>query len=194
MIVALLALAIAQPTIALPGLASSSPAKAGSLKCKTQTIDRFRTFSQKVWRLVLWKRGKPKRRSSAIRAQRRRLKCARSPGHLRAMQRTWKRDRRRYLAHRADMLAHQDYLSYLEAITPPGLAVLETIAACESGGDPGVVSASGSYRGKFQFDYGTWESVGGTGDPAAASEREQDERAAALYRARGSSPWPVCGV
>jgi hypothetical protein len=35
--------------------------------------------------------------------------------------------------------------------------------------------------------------MGGTGDPAAAPESEQDQRAAALLAARGTSPWPVCG-
>jgi soluble lytic murein transglycosylase-like protein len=72
-------------------------------------------------------------------------------------------------------------------------ATLDAIGACESGGDPTAVSADGSYRGKYQFDYGTWESVGGSGDPAAASEPEQDYRAALLYERSGSSPWPVCG-
>lgn len=70
---------------------------------------------------------------------------------------------------------------------------LTAIASCESGGDPGAVSSGGTYRGKYQFDYQTWTSVGGSGDPAAASEAEQDRRAAALYAQRGSSPWPVCG-
>jgi hypothetical protein len=73
------------------------------------------------------------------------------------------------------------------------LTTLESIAACESGGDPTIVSADGSYRGKYQFSFGTWESVGGNGDPAAASEAEQDYRAALLYAQAGSSPWPVCG-
>lgn len=72
-------------------------------------------------------------------------------------------------------------------------STLEAIAACESGGDPTIVSADGSYRGKYQFSYGTWESVGGSGDPAAAPEAEQDYRAALLYAQSGSSPWPVCG-
>jgi Transglycosylase-like domain len=81
------------------------------------------------------------------------------------------------------------------AVLPDGVTIetLESIAACESGGDPTIVSADGSYRGKYQFDYGTWESVGGSGDPAAAPEDEQDYRAALLYSQSGSSPWPVCG-
>lgn len=78
---------------------------------------------------------------------------------------------------------------------PGGVSIgtLESIAACESGGDPTAVSSDGTYRGKYQFDYGTWESMGGSGDPAAAPEAEQDYRAALLYAASGSSPWPVCG-
>jgi soluble lytic murein transglycosylase-like protein len=71
-------------------------------------------------------------------------------------------------------------------------ATLEAIASCESGGDPTAVSADGSYRGKYQFDTGTWASVGGEGDPAQAPEAEQDYRAALLYSQAGSSPWPVC--
>jgi hypothetical protein len=70
---------------------------------------------------------------------------------------------------------------------------LAAIAACESGGDPAAVDASGTYRGKYQFDQQTWESVGGSGDPAAASEAEQDGRAQALMAQRGSAAWPVCG-
>jgi hypothetical protein len=72
-------------------------------------------------------------------------------------------------------------------------AVLAAIARCESGGDPRAVSGGGRYRGKYQFDRKTWRSVGGKGDPARATEAEQDRRAAALLRARGTTPWPVCG-
>lgn len=83
----------------------------------------------------------------------------------------------------------------LFASLPGGVSqeTLDAIGACESGGDPTAVSSDGSYRGKYQFDYGTWESVGGSGDPAAAPEQEQDYRAALLYAQSGSSPWPVCG-
>jgi len=81
--------------------------------------------------------------------------------------------------------------------TPESVGVstgtLDAIASCESGGDPTAVDASGTYRGKYQFDLGTWASVGGSGDPAAAPEEEQDYRAALLYSQSGSSPWPVCG-
>lgn len=81
------------------------------------------------------------------------------------------------------------------ASLPGGVTIetLESIASCESGGDPTAVSSDGSYRGKYQFDLGTWEAVGGSGDPAAAPEAEQDYRAALLYTQSGSSPWPICG-
>lgn len=70
---------------------------------------------------------------------------------------------------------------------------LQAIARCESGGDPGAVGGGGAYRGKYQFDRQTWSSVGGSGDPAAAPEAEQDRRAQVLLQRRGTSPWPVCG-
>ena len=80
--------------------------------------------------------------------------------------------------------------AFAAVAVPPALA---SIAACESGGDPRAIGGGGLYRGKYQFDAGTWAAVGGSGDPAAASEAEQDMRAALLYARAGSSPWPVCG-
>jgi hypothetical protein len=70
---------------------------------------------------------------------------------------------------------------------------LEAIARCESGGNRRAISYGGTYRGKYQFSFTTWRSVGGRGDPAAASETEQDRRAARLYRTGGPGHWPVCG-
>ena len=72
-------------------------------------------------------------------------------------------------------------------------SALQGIAQCESGGNPRAVSADGTYRGKYQFSRATWRDLGGTGDPAAASEAEQDRLAGKLYAQRGSAPWPICG-
>jgi transglycosylase-like protein len=69
---------------------------------------------------------------------------------------------------------------------------LEAIAQCESGGNPATNTGNGFY-GKYQFTQSTWESVGGSGNPAAASEAEQNQRAAMLYAREGAAPWPVCG-
>jgi hypothetical protein len=46
-----------------------------------------------------------------------------------------------------------------------------------------------SYRGKWQIGYSEWAGTGGSGDPADASEAEQDFRAHKLYLARGWQPW-----
>jgi hypothetical protein len=80
--------------------------------------------------------------------------------------------------------------AYERVAIPPQLAA---IAGCESGGDPAAIGGGGLYRGKYQFDLETWASVGGSGDPAAAPEAEQDMRAALLYQRAGAAPWPVCG-
>ena len=67
------------------------------------------------------------------------------------------------------------------------------LANCESGGRPTAVSASGTYRGMYQFSMSTWASVGGSGDPAAASAEEQTARAQMLYNRSGAGQWPHCG-
>lgn len=71
-------------------------------------------------------------------------------------------------------------------------AHLQAIAQCESGGDPTAIGGGGLYRGKYQFSVETWQAVGGTGDPAAAPEAEQDRRAIILYNSSGPGQWPVC--
>ncbi|MCF6509024.1 DUF348 domain-containing protein [Blastococcus sp. MG754426] len=67
------------------------------------------------------------------------------------------------------------------------------LAACESGGRPTAVSGTGKYRGMYQFSQATWNSVGGSGDPAAASADEQTYRAQLLYQRSGAGQWPHCG-
>jgi hypothetical protein len=71
---------------------------------------------------------------------------------------------------------------------------------CESGGDYSITNPSGKYRGAYQFDRSTWNSVAERHaqalvgvDPAAASPAEQDAMALALYTERGARPWPHCG-
>jgi soluble lytic murein transglycosylase-like protein len=94
-------------------------------------------------------------------------------------------------AEKADEARERKRTSANGGATTP--AHLQAIAACESGGNPRAIGGGGLYRGKYQFDRQTWASVGGSGDPAAAPEAEQDKRAAMLYARAGSSPWPVCG-
>jgi hypothetical protein len=109
------------------------------------------------------------------RAELRRRARARARAHARARKRAQKR-------------AHER-----AATGSTASPTMQAIAACESGGNPRAIGGGGTYRGKYQFDQSTWASVGGTGDPAAASEAEQDRRAAMLYARVGRSAWPVCG-
>ena len=69
---------------------------------------------------------------------------------------------------------------------------LQAIAACESGGNPRTDTGNGFY-GKYQFTLDTWQAIGGSGNPAQASEAEQDRRAAQLMAQAGPGQWPVCG-
>lgn len=69
----------------------------------------------------------------------------------------------------------------------------EKLRFCESTHNYQAISPSGLYRGAYQFDLPTWETVGGTGDPVLAPAEEQDARARELYARRGPQPWPVCG-
>lgn len=73
------------------------------------------------------------------------------------------------------------------------VAYSSRVVSCESGHDPRAVSGDGRYRGLFQFDLPTWASVGGTGDPAAASVIEQRHRGYVLWSLHGRGRWPVCG-
>lgn len=96
----------------------------------------------------------------------------------------------------------QLYLGFVKAykaevISQSGLARLR---ACESGGNYRAVSASGRYRGAYQFDQRTWDSVASRhhavlvgNDPATAHPAQQDLMARALWSERGSQPWPHCG-
>lgn len=71
------------------------------------------------------------------------------------------------------------------------------VGACETRGysyaASYTVDTGNSFYGRYQFTWGTFRSVGGSGNPAAAPPREQDVRAYRLYLRDGSAPWPVCG-
>ena len=69
---------------------------------------------------------------------------------------------------------------------------LQAIAACESGGNPATDTGNGFY-GKYQFTLETWQAVGGTGNPAQRLRGRAGPPRDDALRARGASPWPVCG-
>jgi hypothetical protein len=87
-----------------------------------------------------------------------------------------------------------------------GDARLDRLGRCETGTqapDPPnyrAVSKSGTYRGAFQFDQSTWDSIASRHwpsavgmDPAAAPAFLQRHLARKLWRERGPRPWPHCG-
>ena len=87
-------------------------------------------------------------------------------------------------------------------VVPPGpsAGAWAALRQCESGGNYSITNPSGKYRGAYQFDRSTWDSVAGRHapalvgvDPAAASPANQDVMAFALYSERGANPWPQCG-
>jgi hypothetical protein len=136
-------------------------------------------LTRKAWRLAD-KVAAVRDRGFSPRAYRRRVKDA-PPATLARRVRELRRDL--HSARRAERR---------RASSPAASPTLEAIAACESGGNPGTDTGNGFY-GKYQFTLQTWASVGGSGNPAAASEAEQNRRAAALFAREGASPWPVCG-
>ncbi|GGF34630.1 hypothetical protein GCM10011519_05140 [Marmoricola endophyticus] len=79
-------------------------------------------------------------------------------------------------------------LSAPTASADPSPSAWASLRSCESSGNYQVVARNGHY-GAYQFDRGTWASVGGTGSPEKATRLEQDYRALYLYRMRGWQPW-----
>ncbi len=76
----------------------------------------------------------------------------------------------------------------VESAFPEDPAFAYGVLMCESAGNATVNSGNG-YYGLWQFDLGTWQSVGGAGLPSNASVEEQMNRARMLYDARGWQPW-----
>lgn len=64
---------------------------------------------------------------------------------------------------------------------------------CESGNNYAINTGNG-YYGAYQFDLGTWRSVGGAGYPHQASPATQDALALKLWRQRGWSPWTCARI
>lgn len=175
------ALAAADPATPAAVASIAGPATAAMVHATVmrRLIDRHVALARVHAALRGERLTRPQRR--ALRASLHRL----TPHRVRARSRTLRREIR-HLRHRLT-----DRYGGAPDVPIPG--ALAAIARCESHGDPRAVSASGTYRGKYQFSYVTWGTVDGTGDPARASETEQDRRAALLYRRDGPGQWPVCG-
>lgn len=78
-----------------------------------------------------------------------------------------------------------------EATARSTSSTLASIRACESGGNYSTDTGNG-YYGAYQFSWGTWQSVGGSGNPAHASPAEQDMRAQMMLDQGRRGEWPNC--
>ena len=103
-------------------------------------------------------------------------------------------------AHRSAMASSGLPVDLLPVPAGPAPEQWAALRQCESNGDYTITNPSGKYRGAYQFDRSTWDSVAGRHDPslvgvdpAAASPADQDAMALALYIERGARPWPHCG-
>lgn len=83
-------------------------------------------------------------------------------------------------------------VSAAPAAADPSANAWKQLRICESS-DNYTINTGNGYYGAYQFDLGTWRSVGGTGYPHEATPAEQDYRALRLYRMRGWQPW-TCAV
>src|SRR4051794_4032368 len=91
---------------------------------------------------------------------------------------------------------YQHSTPYRGDVETPGN--LQSIAQCESGGDPSAIGGGGTFRRKYQVIESPWDNVAPHGyagaDQASAPESVQDEAAQSLLSQSGTSPWPVCGA
>ena len=81
--------------------------------------------------------------------------------------------------------------------SPSVSAIFACIRQKESGDNYSENTGNG-YYGAYQFDLGTWQSLGNSGRPDQASPAVQDAAAQKLYSEKGFAPWPVtsreCGA
>ena len=177
----LVAVLVGALTIA-PAAATAPSKKSERIPCAYKAKDVW-PVAKTAWRRADGPKTKHRRRYRQIKA------CVDRP--LRA-KRKWRNAKEKFAPLRKRKREQRRIARRYGDIDPPGRAVLEAIAQCESGGNPRAVNSAG-YYGKFQFSIPTWQSVGGSGNPIDASEAEQDYRAAVLYRRSGPGQWPVCG-
>jgi hypothetical protein len=135
-------------------------AKAGKVKqdpCAGRkiTVQQASVFIERTWRLIRWKREKPK--PSTVRAYRNKLRCA-GRGNRGALKHRWRSAKRAFYQHR-----HQ--MRELIALTPYDcgsagrFAIPCAVVACESGYSWGAVNPTSGARTAYQFLPSTYYGV-----------------------------------
>ena len=91
-------------------------------------------------------------------------------------------------------------LTAARSTSGPSDSTLAALRNCESHGNYGAVSRSGTYRGAYQFSRSTWNNAARSVlpgyvdvDPKIAPPEIQDALARALWNATGPRSWPRCG-
>ncbi|MEK6309472.1 MAG: transglycosylase family protein [Curtobacterium sp.] len=69
----------------------------------------------------------------------------------------------------------------------------DALAQCESGGNWAINTGNGYYGG-LQFNLGTWQANGGSGNPASASRSAQIAVAERVLASQGWGAWPACSA
>ena len=69
----------------------------------------------------------------------------------------------------------------------------DALAQCESGGNWAINTGNGYYGG-LQFNLGTWQANGGSGNPASASRASQIAVAERVLATQGWGAWPACSA
>lgn len=86
-----------------------------------------------------------------------------------------------------------DAAAYVAALSPGRVQTFDSLAQCESSGNWDDDTGNGFYGG-LQFTLDSWQTVGGTGNPADASQDEQIMRADMLEQLQGWTAWPDCAA
>lgn len=172
-------LAVLAATLAVAAPAAEAAIHPDPYRCgRTYTRAHFHAAARSTYRTAFPPARKIRTLNRIVRCQRRRASIRIVRMHRARYRAAW---RARF------------YFDHVWAAVPYGYkAHLAAIRACESGGNYATNTGNGFY-GAYQFTLGTWGVVGGSGNPAAASPREQDVRAYWLLSRYGAGHWPVCG-
>lgn len=146
------------------------------------TAGQVRAFETKVWRLVLWERGKPPERVRE--AHREHVLCAAGPGHRKAIRRSWRSAKKEFREHRKGKLETHRWEPYVCGGRHYALPC--AVTECESG------FYFGHHSGAYGILDSTWAYWGGgrfAPYPGAATPRQQAIVARRVWEAVGPSGW-----
>ncbi len=81
---------------------------------------------------------------------------------------------------------------FVDALPPDRVALWDSLADCETGGD--WTNVNDPFYGGLQFTIESWQAVGGLGRADQVPRVEQIMRAERLYDEQGWGAWPNCSA